>query len=280
LANRRLGQIGILVLAFLGAGAGLLYLDSYVHQLARQRQVQLSVEFSNPPAWASDTLIKDICLSSGIRQDDFILDEDLPAQWATNLAQNPWVKQVKQIHRRYDGRVQLDCELRRPIAKVIQSNGTFYLDAEGVVLTEAELAAGAGHLVELRGTVAAVGRPGETIGSAALMAGLQVLSEIRRVDQALPPQQRLWAELAALDVSNHEGRRDPDRPHLSLYTGNGIELRWGAAVGRSRPYREASWKEKIESLYRAHRQTGTLTCYQYVELRDASKRLADPVRQG
>ena len=112
------------------------------------------------------------------------------------------------------------------------------------------------------------------------MAGLQVLNEIRRVDQALPPQQRLWAELAVLDVSNHEGRRDPSRPHLSLYTHNGIELRWGAAVGRSRPYHEAPWKEKIENLYRAHRQTGTLTCYQYVELRDAAKRLADPVRQG
>ena len=257
---------------------GMRLLEGYVAGVARQRGVRLKVQLLNPPAWASDRLVRDICLSSGIRRDDFLLDKDLPGQWAANLAVNPWIKQVKKVHRRYDGLVQIECELRRPIAYVEQSDGVFYLDSEGVVLPDATLVGGARHVVKLRGEVAALPGAGETVDSAAVMAGLQVLTLIRQVDEAMPEDERLWMELAAMDVSNYEGREDLFRPHLALYTRNMTEVRWGAAVGRARPYHEASEKSKLSTLYRAHKHMGTLACYQFVELRDEGREIADPLR--
>ena len=254
-------------------------LDGYVKNVAKARDLQLTIKLLNVPHWVGPSLSRDICLSSGVRSDDFILDKQATTRWHANLSHNPWVKHVRHIHRRYDGLVELDCELRRPIASVSQPNGTFYLDADGVVLPRGELAPSE-QLVQLRGDAAALPEPGSTVNSAALLAGLQVLAMIRCVDEDMPEPQRLWSELAILDVSNYQGRSDLERPHLKLYTTNDTEIRWGAAVGQARPWHEAPAKDKLSMLYRTHSQTGTLQCYKYIELRDAGKQTADPLRSS
>ncbi|MBN1436665.1 MAG: hypothetical protein JW936_06300 [Sedimentisphaerales bacterium] len=276
-------------LLVLGVAGGFHFLDKYVHQISQDRQVSLSirlidssVDSADPdrrlPDWVSGQLVRDICFSTGIRSDDYILDEQLPRQWQQNLSRNPWVKQVRQIHRRYDGQVVLDCELRRPIARVVQSTGTYLLDADGVLLPDADLNGQAGAVVELRGEVAALGQPGDVVTSEAVRAGLQVLGMIRQMDEELDPGERLWHELAILDVSNFNGRRNTAQPHLVLYTTNMTEIRWGAALGRSVPLNEASAIEKLRTLYFAHGRTGTLLQYQFVELRDAYNQYVGQLR--
>ena len=269
----------VAVLAAVVAGV-FFYLQSYVAAITRQRAVELTVVLKNPPPWASEELIRQICLSSGIRSDDFLLDTRLTGKWAANLAANAWVKQVRQVRKRYDGRVELDCQLREPIAWIEHPGRRCYIDLEGVVLPATHLNERYCHLVQLRGSAQAPPAPGQIIQTPALVAGLQVLTMIRCVDEQLPTEERLWAELAALDVSNYEGRVDRAQSHLTLYTSNDTPVHWGAAVGRSRPYLEASWEYKLATLYRAHKQYGTLDYYRYVELRNRRKERADPVRQG
>ena len=106
--RRRVARMVLLLGVLAAVGVGFAYLDRYVHRITEQRQVELSVSLVNPPAWATADLIKDICLSSGLRRDDFLLDEQLTGQWFANLAQNPWVKHIRQIRKRYDGRIEID----------------------------------------------------------------------------------------------------------------------------------------------------------------------------
>jgi len=267
---------GLILLATLVGG--FYGLQQYVYGITRQRQVELTVVLKHPPRWASEQLIRDVCLSSGIRGDDFLLDDRLSARWANNLANNPWVRRVRCLRKRYDGCVELDCQLRQPIAVVKHGNQIYYIDVEGVVLPARPLKQPQGHLVQLRGMSLPLPQPGDCVARADLVAGLQVLALIRQVDDQLPAEQRLWSELAMLDVSNYEGRIDPAGPHLTLYTTGNTELRWGAAVGRSTPYHEAPAKHKVATLYRAHNQYGTLDRYRFVELRDLRKDRADALR--
>lgn len=269
--GRRLIKL-LAVAAVMALVAGVMWrLERYVEHAARTRDVQLTASMQNPPRWASDELVREILLSSGIHHDDFLLDKELTMRWAQNLSRNPWVKKVNRVRKLYSGEVRFDCELRRPVAMLRQGFSVRYVDAEGVVLPEATLVVPYGHVIKLRGSVAALPQPGESIRDDALIAGIQVLAWIRGADEQLKPEERLWSELAVLDVSNYNGRVDLSVSHLTLYTNNSTEVRWGAAVGRSVPYGEASAKCKINTLYRKHRLAGSLELFPYVELRDPPK---------
>jgi len=276
---KRLGLLILIGGVIAGLGVGFRYLEEYVVKISQQRKVQLSIVLVDPPGWVSEQLREEICLSSGVKSDDPLLDKDLAAKWADNLAGNPWVSQVNKVHKRYDGRVEIDCELRRPIARVVKSGKEYYLDQEGVVLPKVHPDDFAEHLVELTGDVMALPKPGDAVTSPSLLAGIQVLAMIREVDEQLPMKDRLWTQLARLDVSNYEGRVNQAESHLTLYTKNDTPAYWGAAVGRSLPYYEAPAKYKLATLYRAYKQYGSLDVYSHVELRDLRKEKEDPLKQ-
>jgi len=258
------------------------FLEDYVAHITGRREVQWRVQLVDPPRWVSEELRDYLCLETcGIESGDFLLDKHLTRKWAANLAKNPWVKHIRQVRKRYDGLVEIDCELRQPIASIKQGSEVYYLDVEGVILPVLPLEGTLGHVVCLRGESAGQIVPGDSIDSAAILAGIEVLAMIRQVDEQLPRAERLWHELASLDVANYEGRKDSAQAHLKLYTKNNhTEVRWGAAVDRSRVYYEAPEKYKVERLYQAHRLYGTLDRFEYIELRDMRKERADPLRQG
>ena len=236
-AGRRAGRLLVLLAIVAAVWMGVRFLDGYVHRITRARQVELTVTLVGPPRWASKELIEEICLSSGIKRDDFLLDEDLTGKWARNLSQNPWVKRIKQVRKRYNGQVDIDCELREPVAAVYKSDRMSYVDAAGVVLPAAKLVDDYCHVVRLQDglNIRALPEPGQTIRSKAMIAGLEVLNVIRRMDEDLATDDPLWPELAVLDVSNFEGQVNPAVSHLTMYTRNETEVRWGAALGRSVP---------------------------------------------
>jgi len=272
-------RTGLVVVLLIMAGVvvfGFEQLEGYVANVTRQRQVALTIKLKDPPQWISEQLIEEICFSTGINRDDDLLDESLTKQWAMNLSQNPWIKRVNKIHKQFDGLVVLDCDLRRPLAKVQRNNQTVYIDFEGVVLPYSPTY---GHLVALRGHPAPLPKPGQSITAAPLIAGIEVLQQILSVDEKLSAQDRLWQELASIDVSNYQGRRDASRPHLVLYTHGQTEIRWGAPIGDYLPYYEASDILKLTTLYREFKQTGSLDHYQYIELRNHRKEKADPLKQ-
>jgi len=276
---RRAVYLCLFVAATVGAVIGFGRMEDYVRKITLERQVQLKVVMKSQPTWAGDELIEQVCLSSGIRSDDFLLQGNLTSQWMQNLRKNAWVKNVRGVRKYYDGTVEIDCQLREPIAMLKHGDDVRYVDAEGVILSAMPVSR---HLVQLRDkdSVTSLRQPGESVGSQSLMAGLAVLSLIREMDEHLPRGDRLWHELALLDVSNYEGHVDYAKAHLTLFTKNQTEIRWGAAIERELPYNEAPWKYKLASLYRAYKQEGTLDAYSYVDLREWRKEKSDPLRQG
>jgi len=277
--GRWLGCLVILIAVISGMVVGLRYLDRYVkEEVASRREIQWEVMLADPqPQWASDELKDAICLSSGLSSDDFLLDEGLVGKWAGNLALNPWVKHLNQVRKRYDGLVVIDCQLREPIGLVEQAGRVYYIDDDGVILPEMPIY---GHLVRLEGFSEELPEPGQYIKSKSLVAGLQVLAMIREVDANLLSRERLWGELAVLDVGNHEGRVSREDSHLTLYTKNNTPIRWGAAVGRERPFYEAPANFKLASLYRVFKKYYSLDRYSYVDLRNLRKERSDPVRRS
>ncbi|MBN2132612.1 MAG: hypothetical protein JW741_24135, partial [Sedimentisphaerales bacterium] len=270
-------SLGVLVLIGLGI------LEQYVQEVNQARQVKLQVELKDPPTWASKSLISQVCLSTGIQGDDDFLEKGIVQEWAGNLRSNPWVKQVRQMRRRYDGRLEIDCALRRPVASVaavLEGEIVYYVDAEGVLLPAAPLDPRVGHLVRLRGERVRRLEPGGTIESPAMLAGLAVLAEIRAVDERLPADEQLWQEIAVMDVSNFQGRIDDAQSHLVMYTASNTEIRWGAALGESEAYLEAPETAKLRRLYRNHAKYKTLEVYEYVDLRNRRQDLADPLRDN
>ena len=240
-----------------------------------------AVELARPPSWAGEELLEEVRQGTGLAKDDFLLDEGLTDKLLRNLLdqdKSPWVKHVNQVRRRYDGKVIVDCELRRPIASISRGGKLRYVDMEGVVLPMMPLEGRDNHLVRMRGVDMALPGAGEPINSPAVLAGIEVLALIRGTDEKLERQERLWEELAVMDVSNYEGRKDPVKPHLVLYTQNNTEIRWGAAAGRSRPYYEASVEAKLSMLYRNHRLQNSLEVFEYVDLRNRRQERSNPLR--
>ena len=89
----------------------------------------------DPPRWASRELIENVCLSTGISQDDDFSDPEMVKSWNDNLEKNPWVKKINSLRKRYDGLLKIDCELRQPIASIqVNPKLCYYVDVEGVVL--------------------------------------------------------------------------------------------------------------------------------------------------
>lgn len=270
----------MLLLIFGGAVvSGFYYMERYVEDITRKRQVGLTVEYPNPPKWASPQLIEEICLSSGIRSDDFLLDKNLTSKWSENLAQNPWVKKVRQVHKSYTGLVKIDCELRQPVASVQGSGKVYYMDEEGVILPMMKLVEPYGHVISLRGVNSSLPKVGQKATGADLAAGLQVLTMIRQVDQKLSWQEQLWGDLAVLDVNNYAGRVNKMESHLTLMTKNNTPIYWGVDVDRTMSFYEAPVKVKLENLYR-HALARPLDQYTSIDLRSMRKEKADVIPEN
>jgi hypothetical protein len=277
--KKKLGILILLVLLAAAVGFGFSFLERYVQQVNRSRQVKLKVELADPPRWASRELIENVCLSTGISRDDDFSDPELVKSWNANLAKNPWVKKINSLRKRYDGLLKIDCELRQPIASIQAGSELYYVDVEGVLLQAVPLDGPAGHLVRLQGNTPERIHPGIPITSPPLLAGIEVLAEIRNTDMQFPREDQLWSELAVMDVSNFEEHIAKGESQLVIYTADNTEIRWGAAKNRELPYYEAPLKTKLSHLYRSHKRYNSLSPYEFVDLRYIRKEKADPLRR-
>ncbi len=278
--KKKLGIVVLLAILAMVIGFGFSFLERYVQQVNRERQVKWKVELEDPPRWASHDLIRQVCLSTKIRQDVDFSDPELVKTWNANLAQNPWVKKINSLRKRYDGLLKIDCELRQPIAYIlVNPKLCYYVDVEGMVLPAVPLE-GWMHLVRLQGDTPKTIQPGMSFTSKPLLAGIEVLTEIRKTDEQMPREDQLWSELKVMDVSNFEERIAKGESQLVIYTTDDTEIRWGAAKNRERPYFEAPLVTKLIHLYRSHKRYNTLNRYEFVDLRYLRKEKADPLRRS
>lgn len=255
------------IVLFLGGSVfGLRYLDRfYVRNLTAERNVELTMELVNAPEWATGELIKFICLTSDIQADDALWNDRLVDMWQENLLSNPWVKQVRHIRKRYDGRVLIDAALRKPMVYIAQGGKRFFLDEEGMILNEMPVKNV--HLIKIRGLVRQVGVPGEIVTIESVRGAIKILKLIQEVDNQLYRSDRIWQELVSIDIANYEGQLNHNTPHVILHSRKGARIFWGTAIGREVPYYEKSPQAKLRKLYSMYQSTGFNEEFSPIDLR-------------
>ena len=250
-----------------GVVMGMGHLESYVKNVAANRDIKLELVFvGDKPGWATDQLLEKVNLSTGISSDDYLLDDALIKTAWKNLQENPWVASVNLVRKCYSGEIMVDYTLREPVAEIIRGNDIRYIDVNGVVLDYAPVQK---HMVKVEGSYQAVPKPGLVIKQEDVCAALDILSKIKLVDESMDDADTIWPEISYIDVSNYNGRENPNVSHINLYTHKNTQIRWGAAVGREKAYWEADTPTKLARLYRDYRDYGTLDISSSgIELRD------------
>lgn len=115
---------------YYGEGA----LQRYVAETRPTRTTAEAVVLKNQPGWMHPRVAEDLrVLTAGqLSSDPF--DGAALSKAAGVLAEVPWVKQVRQVRRMSDGRVEVDADFREPFAVVEARDGYHLIDAEGVRL--------------------------------------------------------------------------------------------------------------------------------------------------
>ena len=110
-------------------------------------------------------------------------------------------------------------------------------------------------IVEFKGVEASQSPDvGKIWDKADVTAAVEVLRLLDKMDQ-LTGQKPLLNQIAAIDVSNLAGRKSATEPHIVLVAKDGTNIKWGAAVGTSQKYVEATDQEKLAMLYDFYKLT-------------------------
>ncbi|MEA3227191.1 MAG: hypothetical protein U9Q07_14675, partial [Planctomycetota bacterium] len=238
------GLISILkvlaVICFLsGVALGLLFLEEYVKDTARTSEDTIYLELAGVPAWVDDQLKEKVCTvaeSSGgnVRYDD---DAALSVQLSIER-QVAWLDDVK-VSAKQDG-LRVEGRWRKPIA-LIKSDlaEPRYVDSQQVVLDFVPLPNL--PIVEITGLAMNIDMPapGKAWQCDDLAAATKILDRMNQMDKTFTPDKPLLFEIDRIDMRNFSGRHNSQKPHIVLYTKDGIEITWGAEWGK--------WQQHLES---------------------------------
>lgn len=201
------------------------------------------------PAWLPSHVTDGITRAVLARSDLRLIDPSFAKRVAETVATNGWVQRVRRVEKFADGRVELVCEFREPIAAVYQFPNYYLIDREGVRLPG--LYDGAGELPLIQGARSPAPAEGEKWIGEDLHAGIRLA--------ALLGDQIYAYQVAGISVENYNGRLKRDDTHIRIQTVadregtiGGVVL-WGSAIGREAE--EPTADEKLEILAANWQQT-------------------------
>ncbi|MFH1615737.1 MAG: hypothetical protein ABIG61_11725 [Planctomycetota bacterium] len=254
--------------------AAMVYLKSYIAQRTGISGNRGTLVLLNIPEWAGDELLAKVRARAAADGEDFLLDEDVAWSVSENLRTLAWLKNVRV--RTKAQKIEVNAEFRRPLCWISTDKKKFYLDEDLVVLDG--VAMPKANIIELKGLTAAIIPPvGQIWRRDDLNAAVKIIKLLENMDRQIPPSSPLLFEIADIDVSNYGGRRNADHPHILLHAKDGTEIRWGAEIGSSARYMEASDNEKLEMLYGVYKDHKTIQgLFRYIELRVPRIRVPHP----
>jgi hypothetical protein len=253
-------------------GLLLIYAEKYVKST---RNIQSGpVVLVGAPGWVGPQLKEQILAHAGGRE--FPLDENIAAQIQKNLSLSAWLDKVDVLTT--NDSFEVSAKFRKPVAVIKSGLSPFYIDEEQVVLDYVPMP----HLliVEIRGLtpVAIMPKFGHVWRRDDLNAAIMLIDRINRRDRMETSVKPLLSEIAAIDVSNYQGRENSSGPHIVLYTHDNIEIQWGAELDAWQKYLESTDEEKLAKLYGYYKENGTLSGrVQYINLRDPIDNIPLPI---
>lgn len=273
-----------------GIAVGFVYLERYVRTLEVVADRTGPMELVSPPSWISNELQDKIVKAAGGRS--FPLDRDQAQQMYERLEGLAWVYHVS--IQTTDKTFRISAGYRKPTAVIEFEGKKWYLvrvEREDPLYIESELRVAILDYVpveklplpEITGfSSRPPTQPGELWLSEEIIAAVELLTALGRMDQVSSPDKPLLAELDRIDISNHAGRKNSGAIHTILYAKDGTEVWWGAAYGESQRYLEATEQEKIASLYTFFKRYGTIRGIdrgvgQFIDLRSPQKMFPRPI---
>jgi hypothetical protein len=271
------------VFALAAAAFGLLRLKKYVESLSEKTVV---VELMDVPGWASESLKKKVFAAAKIAGP--AVNENTAALVQQNISkQVAWLDDVK-VQTTHNS-IRISCRWRKPIAWVQSGLHNFYIDADMVVLDYVQMPNL--PVVEIKGLLPAVASsakagsvtakippPGQVWLCDDLAAAIAILARLDRMDRIVTPNKPLLNEIAYIDMTNFNGRKNHKAPHIILYTTDNTEIIWGAEIGTWQRYVETPDEEKLAKLYGHYKEFGSLLkTAKYINLRDPQDRIPQPI---
>ena len=280
--------ISVSIMLCTAAAVGFVMLDKYIKNVSPVASATGSLHLLNTPAWYNDHL--DTVIASAVGGTEFNITADMAKAIAENLELLPWLYNVQVMTKK--DRIEVAADFRKPIAMLEMGNRKYYLAAtpvagsnDVVVHVLNYIPIGKLPIVNIEGISAReIPLAGSQWNAEDVAAAVDLLVIFSRMDARSTPEKPLLAELAAIDVTNYNARKyrsSSSRPHIILYAHDGTEIYWGAAIGQSARYFEASETEKLGQLYSKYKEYGTLQCksnnkVKYLELRVPQKQIPRP----
>ncbi|HEX8341816.1 MAG TPA: hypothetical protein VF624_12975 [Tepidisphaeraceae bacterium] len=270
---RKVALHGIAAVAFSAVvGVGFKASKDYVEQHIRPAGPP-RVTIRNRPAWMNDTLAARITGSVRAYVAAPASDTSLLQADAQTLSVDPWVKRVRGVRRVYDQQpgdtIEIDAEFRAPVALVRERDNYWYVDAEGVRLPEKLSAEQAGQLIDAGRSMRfriIEGAAEPPIAAGLPWPGGDVQAGIEMI--ALLADKPYADQIVKIDVSNFNGRVNPNESQLNLITRYGTEVRWGQPPSATAFFVEQRVNRKLEYLQQARQQTGRVDMnLQWIDLR-------------
>lgn len=256
---------------------GFLYLDKYVKGAKPLNKRVGKLELVGYPEWINERLEKKIYESAISNGEDLTLDENAARSVQQNLIRKVvWLDKVRV--QTTNESIQIIARWRRPIALVKLGVNKFYVDSEMVVLDCVPIEKLS--IVEVAGLTvdSEIPQPGEVWNRGDLEAAVDILTRLHRMDELVTPEKPLLAEIDRIDVSNFNGRENPEGHHIILYANDNTEIIWGAGYGRWQRYMESPDNQKIAKLYQHYKQYGTLLGgVKYINLCDPQDNIPLPI---
>ena len=208
----------------------------------------------NRPAWMSDALAKRISDAARPAGAHSAFDHQLLVDTARALQADPWVRDVRQVRRAYGQRpgdtLEVDCAYRVPTALVKWQDYYWLVDGDGYKLPDQytrdqarRVMVDKDNKLTLR-VIQGVAHPPVESGNLwpgdDLAAGLEMVKLLAGRNYA--------EELPVVDVSNFNGRNDPQGSQIVLVTRYGTAVRWGRTPSAKDYFVEVPTSQKLQSL--------------------------------
>jgi hypothetical protein len=265
-------KVSVIVCVFLSVGALLYYAQKYVK--SSEPVVVGPVELMNVPEWVGNQLKAKILDAAG--GENLQLDENAAKTVAANLASVAWLDNVSTLTT--EKSIKVYAKYRKPIALIESGSSKFYVDKEMVVLDYVPLPQLL--IVEIKGISLERDVPhyGQVWKRDDLAAAVAIREIIYAMDQSVSPKRPLLREIAGIDVSNYDGRKNSRQPHITLYTRGNTTIIWGAEVGRWQQYLESMDEQKLNKLFSYYTEHKTLsTGVKYINLCDPRDNIPLPI---
>jgi len=269
-------EMAAVVCFFIAAGVGLVLLEKkYVKKAVPVSKKTAVLKLIDVPVWVNEPLQEKIYTASKANGEDLKLDEEVAKSVQRNIKKNvAWVDKIK-VQATEDS-LLIKAEWRKPIAMFESGEEQFYVDANGVVLDFVPVQ---GLIIpQIKGLSGVKPSPGRALKTDDLAAAVAILTRLERMDKLVAPDKPLLGEIAAIDVSNFDGRKNVRSPHIVLYAKDDTEIIWGAEIGAWQRCMDATDEEKLAKLYGYYKERGTLmNDVKYINLRDPQKTIPQPI---